>query len=279
MKNPTQDDALPTSPAAAEAALASAPLHGEHVLEYEPSQSQKPSLLRRLGPAGPLAVFATIMPIIGSVFLLAMVVLVSEWLRDLEMVGLVLYSLGFAVLGGLAFVPTYVNSIVGGWAFGFQLGLPAAMAGLLGGTIIADTLARRVTGHRVTQLIHENPKWRAVYKSLLGSGFGKTLLIVSLLRLPPNSPFALTNLVMASARVRRLPFLLGTLLGMMPRTAFTVYVASGLAVLDFKAADQAGTFAVGVVVTLIVIIIIGYLAKRAVEHVTRDGEPAEAESE
>jgi hypothetical protein len=28
-----------------------------------------------------------------------------------------------------------------------------------------------------------------------------------------------------------------------------------------------------------VIIIIGYLAKRAVEHVTRDGEPAEAESE
>jgi uncharacterized membrane protein YdjX (TVP38/TMEM64 family) len=224
--------------------------------------------LRRLGPTGPMALAAAVLPVIGGFALLGMLGYVAPWLQELDGLGVVLYAVGFAVLGGFALLPTYANSILGGWTFGFAVGYPAALAGLLGGALIAYTVARRASGERVMSIIHEHPKWQAVYDALLCSGFWRTLLIVSLIRLPPNSPYAITNLVMASAKVPRVPFLLGTLIGMAPRTGFTVWVAAGLAELDFKAAGQTWMFVAGLVITFIVILIIGYLAKHAVERVT-----------
>lgn len=226
-------------------------------------------VLRRLGPAGPMAVVASTLPPLGGFVLVGTVTKVAPWLREHGALGPVLYAGAFVVLAGLAVIPTYATSVVGGWAFGFRVGFVAAMAGFVGAALLAYVVGRKGAGDRVIRMIEEKPKWRAVHQSLLGSGFGKSLLVVTLLRLPPTSPFAVLNLLLAATRVNLTAYVLGTLIGMSPRTAVVVYAAAGFSQLDFEQqAGQAWMFVAGIVVTVVVIFILGSLAHRAVEHVT-----------
>lgn len=227
-------------------------------------------VFRRLGPAGVLAVIAASLPAIGGFVLLGSISWVAPWLRDHGDLGIALYIAGFAVLAGLAILPTYAQAFVGGWAFGLVTGSLAAISGFFGGSIIGYFIARRASGVRALDLIAEQPKWKAVYEALLGGGFWKSLLIVTLLRIPPNSPFAMTNLVMAATRVRPVIFFIGTLVGMAPRTAAVAYVGylgQGLASPDAKARPLWLTIS-GIVLAVVVIVIIGAVANRAITRVT-----------
>jgi hypothetical protein len=58
--------------------------------------------------------------------------------------GVVLYLAAFAVLGGLALLPTYAQSLLGGWAFGFAGGLPVVLAGFAGAALVNYAIAARV---------------------------------------------------------------------------------------------------------------------------------------
>lgn len=226
--------------------------------------------LRRLGPAGVLAVIAGSLPALGALTLLYFIDTTGEWLRDNGLAALGAYVAGFALLTGLAMLSTHMPAALGGWAYHFGLGFPAALGGILGGAAIGYAIARRASGDRVTSLVREHPKWQAVYDALLGSGTARTLLIVTLLRIPPSSPFAITNLVLAATRVAWGPYLLGTLLGLAPRTALVVYLASHLARLDETSGlNNRWIWIGGIVVTIAVILVIGRLAQHAVERVTR----------
>jgi uncharacterized membrane protein YdjX (TVP38/TMEM64 family) len=234
--------------------------------EPQPDEPAFARAFRRLGPAGWLAVAATFLPLLGTVTLLTSLTRLAPWLESHQTTGLAIYIAGFALLSGIAILPTHASAILGGWAFKFAEGFPAAMAGFLGGALIGYSIARRASGDRAVKLIEENPKWRAVYDALLGSGFWKTMLIVALLRLPPNSPFALTNLVLAATRVPLFAFIVGTLIGMMPRISLVVYLASHASELDFSLGKSWGMLAGGIVVLLIVFAIIGHIAKRAIDR-------------
>lgn len=231
------------------------------------------SLFKRSGAAGPLAIVAATMPAVGGFLLLGSLNYVGPWLRSYEVQGLFLYAFAFAVLAGLALLPTYAQAVLGGWAFGFAAGFPAALAGFFGGSLIGYGVARGATGDRVERIINEHPRWRAVREALVGSGFWKTLAIVTLVRLPPNSPFALTNLVMAAAKVPRTPYLLGTLIGMAPRTGVAVYIASQVQSLTDAAQERPRWLIVaGIVLTLVVIAVIGHISKRALDRFTAPRE-------
>ena len=238
-----------------------------------PAQATFGSVFKRSGAAGPLAIVAATMPALGGFLLLWKIELIGEFLRSHGTAGLALYAFAFAVLAGLALLPTYSQAALGGWAFGFAAGFPAALAGFFGGALIGYGIAWRATGDRVKEIIDEQPKWRAVREALVGSGFWKTLGIVILLRLPPNSPFALTNLAMAAAKVPRVPFLLGTLIGMAPRTGAVVYIASQIQ--DLATATESKPkwmIFVGIGLTIVVIGVIGLISKKALERVTRSAE-------
>ena len=222
-------------------------------------------VFRRLGPAGPLAVIAASMPIIAGFAVLGSLPWVGGWLKVHPGLGGLLYVSCYAVFGGLGFLPTYAYSALGGYSFGFGKGLALALASYTAASVIAYVVARRASGGRVLEMIGEHPRWQAVYEALLGSGLGKTLLIVTLLRLPPNSPFALTNLVMASTRVHPVAFLVGTVAGITPRTGVVVFMAA-LYGLEHK--QPFWLYAVGIVVTLVVLGVIGHLANQAIARVT-----------
>ncbi|QKK07007.1 MAG: TVP38/TMEM64 family protein [Planctomycetota bacterium] len=175
-------------------------------------------VFRKLGPAGYLAIAWTTVPIVGSILLWMKMGTIGDWLRGHEHLGVGIYILVFVFSAGFGVLPTYVQAILAGWAFGVAVGTPAAIVGVTGAAMVGFVAARVASRDRAERLIAENVKARAIKDALIGHGFWKSLGIVTLLRLPINSPFALTNLVMASAGVTKRVFLIGTAVGMAPRT-------------------------------------------------------------
>jgi len=96
--------------------------------------------------------------------------------------------------------------------------------------------------------------------------------LVALLRLPPNSPFAIANLAMASTGVRLLPFMAGTAIGMTPRTIAAAGIAAAGAATgagDIQALirDQGWLwFGIGIVALVAAFSVISHVAKRALRQ-------------
>ncbi|MDX2116381.1 MAG: VTT domain-containing protein, partial [Planctomycetota bacterium] len=231
------------------------------------------SVVKKLGPTSVLAVMALVLPPLGGFLVIGFMDTIATWLESHRAAGPWIYAGAFAVLAGLALLPTYAQAILGGWAFGLAVGYPAALAGFTGAALLGYAVARPTAGERVTKLIDEQPKWAAVRDALLpeashgrSHGFWRTLGIVTLLRLPPNSPFAITNLLLASVRVPLHIYIIGTVLGMAPRTFVAVWLGATLHQqftsiregLDAK--KPWWLLAAGFVVTLLVLGVIGAIA-------------------
>jgi len=232
------------------------------------------SLAAALGPTGLLGIAWTAGPAVFGTLLLASLAPVSEWLLHHRPLGLAVFIVVFVLGAGLGLLPTYAQSILGGWVFGASLGLPAALVGFTGGGLLGYYVARRVSKDRVQELIAGNPKARAIRDALVGSGPRRTLLIVALLRLPPNSPFALTNLVMASTGVPLRAFLAGTFLGMLPRTVVAVMLAAAAGatgaedIQTFVSQRGPGLLVAGVFGGMAVLGVVGAVARQALTRAT-----------
>ncbi len=233
----------------------------------------KSAIWRRLGPTGLLALAWTATPAIVGITLLVYVGAVSEFLHDQGELGLIIYIGLFIFSGGLGVLPTFAQAIIGGWVFGAAVGLPAALIGFTGASLLGYLIASFVSRDRVDELIRSNRRALVVRNALIGKGWWRTLGIVILLRLPPNSPFSLTNLVMASTKVAIVPYAIGTMLGMLPRTAVAVIFAATAAASghdDLQAFIKDGPGPVvliaGVVVMFIVLGVIGLIANCALER-------------
>ena len=244
-------------------------------------------VFRQLGPAGPASVFAAIGPAIGGFVLLGSIGIVGKWLVERGPLGVVLYIGVFALTSGFAILPTYAQAALGGWAFGAVWGTAGAVAGLTGGAIIGCLLARSLGAQHVNSTIDRYPKAAIVRDALApathaGSGprgWLKTLGVITLVRIPPNSPFALTNMLLGSLRLPLSGVIIGTVVGMVPRTALVAYVAS-LIEGEFNkdaasAARPSWLFPVGIGVSLGVLFLLIALADRAIRRVGAMGEADE----
>ena len=234
--------------------------------------------VRRLGAIGPLAAAAAVLPAVGGIVLLVYAQSAGDWLRSHGEVGPILYTACFTILAGLALLPTYAQAIVGGFAFGATIGTAAALAGFVGAAVVGYLVAWLASGDKAEQVIAEHAKWKAVHDELLRGGFWKTLGIVTLIRVPPNSPFAMTNLVLAATKVPLPVYVIGTLVGMAPRTFAAVYIGSTFSDLNAIATPLWMKIG-GIVLTLIVLGVIGLLANRAISHVTGIRPAGEAATE
>lgn len=227
--------------------------------------------LAGLGPAGLLAALASFLPAVGGAALATYVDTVGKWLKSHGSQGLVMYSLGFAVLAGLALAPTHVCAFLGGWAFGLEQGVVVALLGFLGGALLAYAIARPTAATRVEKILAKNAKLKTIRDALVGGSNAKTLGIVTLVRVP-LTPFALTNLVLASVRVPLWIYMLGTLVGMIPRTAVVVWLGSQLQnQLASEASKQKPWWLVagGIALSLVALWICGAIANKALAKLTQ----------
>lgn len=244
--------------------------------QTRPGEGTNRSIVSELGPTGVLAAVASFMPAIAGIFLLANIGDAADWLKSHGQTGIAVYVGCFALLSGLALLPTYAQAVLGGYAFGMMLGVPAALAGFVGGAVIAYEIGARTSGERVERLISRKPKWKAVRDALVGSrnegDLLKSIGTVSLLRLPPNSPFALMNLLLSAVKVPRLAYLVGTCIGMAPRTAAAVAIGAGIKeALTRESIDRAmprWMIIAGIAVTVAIALIIGSIANRAIKRVS-----------
>lgn len=228
-------------------------------------------ILQRMGPGGYLALFWAFFPLFGSIILFTYINSIGDFLRGHAESGIAVYIAGFVVLAGCGLLPTYASAILGGWAFGFATGYPAALAGFVGASLLGRLIAGAATKDRVEQMIREQPKWQAVRDALIGGSPLRRFGIVTLLRLPPNSPFALTNFILTTTKVPLFTYTLGTLIGMAPRTGIVLWIASTVS--DKVASDAAKTKPLwliigGVVLSLIVLGVLGLIANRALQRLT-----------
>lgn len=223
--------------------------------------------VRRLGPVGPMAAAAMALPPVGATLLLGQLHTFAPALRHHGM-GPLLCVAAFTLLGGLALLPSYVLSIFTGWCFGLTGGFVTAMIGFLGAVVLGHAVAGRACGRRVVELIESKPEMRAVYGALLGGSFSRTVLIVALLRLLPFPPFSLTSVLLASAQVRRGPFILGSLLGMAPSCFAVVSISAGLERLDFSPTHEPWMLVAAVAAVFVVFTVIAHLARQALRRVT-----------
>ena len=199
-------------------------------------------------------------------------------------VSLLLFAGFFAITAGLGLLPTYAQAILAGWAFGTMLGTVGAILGILLGAAIGFGLARLISGPAIEGIISKRPVVAAVRNAVIGRGFFRATYIVGLLRLSPNSPFALSNLALGGARTPAAAYLLGTMLGMLPRTAIAAGIAAAAAadgsrgLIEVVKAKGWPMTITGVAVLVIAILIIGSIGKRALKRALDDQAGAAASS-
>lgn len=262
--DPKQSEAAPTAPAT----------ETPPALPGSPEDNSFAAVFKRLGPAAWLGVAWAALPAIGGFLVLFNMGPISDFLRgEAEAgpvrlaLGVATYTLIFIVTAGCGLLPTYSQAILAGYAFGVPIGFGAAWVGFGGASMVGFLIARNFARQRVEGEIARNVKARVVRDALVGSGFWKALLIVTLVRVPPNSPFALMNLVLTSSGVSKRIYLLGTLVGMAPRTFAAVLVGSQIT--DWSDVEKPRWMIVGgIVLTLLVLGLIGAIANHALKRVT-----------
>lgn len=222
-------------------------------------------------PALLLALCWTVAPLITGALLLIFIGPVSDWASvTWPWLAWAAFVFAFVLVGGLGLLPTYAMAVTGAWIFGGVAGLLGTLLGFVGAAILGYGVAGWVSRDRVVELIRLFPKVEAVRKALLAARGWQTILVVALLRVPPQGPFALTNLAMASAGTPFRPFLTGTALGMVPRCMVIVLFAAAAAstgardLQEFLVEGPGPTVAMaGLAVMLVVLVLLGLLARRA----------------
>lgn len=224
--------------------------------------------LDELGKLTPIAFVTTFLPFVGSAVLITFSDPISDWFKANFVVGSVVYVLFVIFFCGFALLPTNVIGVICGWAFGFWFGITLHIFAIAGAASVSYLIHRRIAGKRLTEVFEHHPKANTIYNALVKQSYWRTTLLICLLRLSPAMPFALTNFLMTSARVPYSSFAIGTLVGMFPRSAAVVFFGSGLAILDFDNPNDIWLLVFGIIATIVSIIFVGVVSKRALARMT-----------
>jgi uncharacterized membrane protein YdjX (TVP38/TMEM64 family) len=234
-----------------------------------PAAEAKPrpvrQFFRQTGPAGPVALLFTAMPVVGTLVLLGVVSRVSPWLRDHGWIGVIVFIAAFAFLNGFALMTTYANSLLAGWTFKFALGFPTALASLAGAGILGYALAGRIVGHRVQDVIAQHPKWEIIRQALVGGSTLRSALIVLLLRISPALPFETTNALLAMCGVRFVPFIVGTTIGIAPRVAAVCWAGASMRELTLDKPPHPLAIVLGLAITAASLLCVMLIARHALK--------------
>ncbi len=226
--------------------------------------------VRELNRVALLSLATAVMPIVISTLLLVFAPLAGNWLRENWEIGTVIYVLFAWFACGLSLLPTNIIGILCGWAFGFPLGIGLHLAAIVGASLISTHILSPLVGNNLQEFLAHHEKAKILHKTLLNQNFKRTTLVVTLLRLSPAMPFALTNLLMTAARIPLSAFLFGTFIGMLPRSAAVVFFGAGLSVLSLNEPFNIWLFAFGFAATLISVVVISYFSKQALTKITAE---------
>ena len=236
------------------------------------------AVIKRLGPAAWLPIAWAVLPGIAGITLLANMDFAQQMLIGTEEnpglsfgAGIAVFIGIFIVSAGLGILPTVSQAILAGFAFGITWGFPAALVGFAGASIIGYFIAGRVARKKIEDEIQNHPKAAIIRDAFLRHGKMRALVILTLIRVPPNSPFALTNYAMSVSGVKLVPFMIATIVGMAPRTFAAVWI--GAQVDSWDEVQKPKWLIIGGIVLAVAILIgLGQIANKAVEAAMKSGD-------
>lgn len=224
------------------------------------------------------AVAVGIALLISALFLLpieAWIVDLREWAQAHGLLGWLVFALVYAVLTYLL-VPGSLLMLAGGLAFGLAGIVPVMIGTALGGAAGYFTGCRLLRA-RAPGFLASRPRLAAVEDVASREGWR----IVLLLRLSGIIPFNLQNCALGAARIRFIPYMIATMIGMAPAVIKYVWIGA-LGGVASEGAAGAGTWAllaIGVTATFAVALIISLKARAALHAYGVDGVNGEAEAD
>lgn len=237
------------------------------------------AMLKRLGPAAILGVAWSTLPSFAGVMLILnmeplRLLLVGDGTSTLHIAtGMSIYLVAFVVLAGFGCLPTVSQALLAGYAFGVPMGLGLALLGFGGASLVGYEVVSKIARSRVEQEIVNKPRARMLRDALLQASGMRALMIVTLVRISPSSPFALTNLLLASLGVPRMIYFFGTLIGMLPRTLAAVMIGQQFTGWTGEIDKPRWLIVLGIVAIITLVIVISKVAAGVLMRVTR--EPAQ----
>ena len=158
--------------------------------------------------------------------------------RDTGPVGVLLFVVAY-VVSTVAFLPGALLTLAAGFAYGPVWGLAIASPASVIGATCAFLLGRTVLRGWAERKVGGSAKARAIDAAVDREG----LKLVLLLRLSPVFPFNVLNYALSLTRIGLGRYVLGSAVGMLPGTAFYVYLGSlAPAAAELStAADSGGT--------------------------------------
>lgn len=221
---------------------------------------------KQLGPFGALLGASAALPLLGSGLLLVLVPRLEPLLREGGGAAALAVIVGVALLCGMALLNTQAAALFLGYLYGFWAGLGLVFCGIVLAAWLGYVLARRLSGRGLEQAIQSRAKLAAVF-ALLAHDPRHAWTTTALLRISPLVPFASVNVVLAAARVRFRAFLLGTCLGVIPRTVLVVLTGAELASFDPDAPlDQRWRIGLILVSSVLLFVWIGWMTRRALHR-------------
>jgi len=248
--------------------MTTAPTSSHEVQQANPSKhdeaSSDSSLWRLVG----LALLAVALPglavVLGLTTGMETVTETLQTIREHAWIGALVIVVAGAMACGLALLPTHGLSLVSGYLLGSMWGALAAILAVTLASGIGWWITRGLTGQRLRAVIGRSKAGRSLSQVMIDSQGFRAVLAVALVRLPPQVPFALGNVLASSAGVRLGALLLGTALGMLPRVAVVAWAGSQLT--EINSWRDGGWALLGLTSAMVALVVLGAWSWRVISR-------------
>jgi len=218
--------------------------------------------------------------IIFRTYISSLLISFFNWVRNIGYWGILAGGAVFTIAATFS-IPVGLLTLGMGFAFNFWIALVivficANIAANLG-FWLGKTFLRKF----IEKKIKENPIYDAVDTAIAMNGWK----IVILIRLSPIFPFALANYVFGTSSIQWIHFSIASFVGVIPEAFLYVYLGNAIRNIsteftgDVSGANKTLTeiaFYVGLAITLISVVVITYISKRAISKALIEAEKHKA---
>ena len=160
-------------------------------------------------------------PLVGSSSLTFVLYRNQQFLENLTTAQSLLYFVIVGVAMAFSLVNTTAVVLITGFYLGWS-GFPGMVVAYALAALVGYQLATTLDHGKMLAFLSHFPKAEAVMKELKTDSWQ----LIFLTRVSPVTPFALMTFVLAIMRVRRGPFLLASIAGMLPRSLFFFWLGT-----------------------------------------------------
>lgn len=210
-------------------------------------------------------------PLLGSASLTGILYQNQEFLSNLTVAQSLLYFVIVGVAMAFSLINTTAVVLITGFYLGWS-GFPGMVVAYALAALVGYQLATTLDHGKMLAFLSHFPKADAVMKEMKTDSWQ----LIFLTRVSPVTPFALMTFILAIMRVRRWPFLLASIAGMLPRSLFFYWL--GTKAKDvFTLLQDPGTGTIGKLLLLVLVVVSFFglyvVFNRALQKVLRANSP------